>query len=1064
VVHPDLVWQDDLPDAPTHHGDLREAIIDEALGLESTRPALGRIFLGPAGSGKTHLLAGLRRRAMERGITFVMADLTDVKDFFDTLLLGFLVSLQQPGPDGQPQFRAILASVVDSLGAKEKGAHYVSRMAACKPAGLAALINGILQHLQRKYPAKTPLHRDVVRAMVLLNANDYESQSIGQTWLQGLEIDTAPQRLYGFAAPGKKPSDIVRGLSWLSSLRGPSIVAIDQLDPIVAHYQLAAQAQALQPQDESILLAKAILNDLCNGLGNLHTATSRTLPVVTCLETSFDTLKHYGLSANIDRYHEPQSLPPMTGAAVAEAVVRSRLDPAYEAAGFAAPYATWPFAPGFFAEAGGHFPRALLKRCEEHRKHCVRHGAITELHSLELDAVPPPAVRSGEGQAPLDQRFASLCAQANVGVLLDEKNEDELLSGLLVTAATCLVKEWPGSDTIDAVVDSDFPGRGRFMPLHARIRVIAQDNGTEKHYCLRALEKSHAAAYQARLRAAMTSAGIDRKLDFRRLVLFRAGALPGGRVTEQRTKDFFDRGGLLVKPRGEEIAALWALQQMAAEGHEAFDQWLQERRPVSGLRMMQEARLVKTPAAPQTGPGHEQDHGNGNGNKKEAGAPSAPLPVHSAPSETGALTPVAGEVRVGTRLIGGEARGSVVTLPLAELRKHVAIFAGSGSGKTVLVKRIIEEAALLGVPAIVVDTANDLAQLGEPWPQPQEAWEPKGATRADRYFQTTETIVWTPGLERGNPLRLEPLPDLAAVANDVDELNDAVAMARETLEGVVAPGRGEAARNRLGILTAALKFFAREGGGGLAAFVELLSDLPDDAGGGVSDAARHAAKMADALRSQMQLDPLLGPGGEALDPAVLLGLGQPGGRTRISVLNFAGLPTLDQQQQFLNRLAMTLFSWIKRNPARGEAALRGLLVLDEARDFVPSAAGTACRASFMRLTAQARKYGLGLVFATQAPKDIFNGIVSNCATSFYGTASSPAVINAIKELLQDKGGRGDDIARLGTGRFYVHNADVTQTPIKVATPLCLSHHRAPLTPDEITACAQASRARLGTAE
>ena len=50
------------------------------------------------------------------------------------------------------------------------------------------------------------------------------------------------------------------------------------------------------------------------------------------------------------------------------------------------------------------------------------------------------------------------------------------------------------------------------------------------------------------------------------------------------------------------------------------------------------------------------------------------------------------------------------------MTRHIAIFAGTGSGKTVLLRRILEEAALLGVPAIVLDTNNDLARLGQPWP------------------------------------------------------------------------------------------------------------------------------------------------------------------------------------------------------------------------------------------------------------------------------------------------------------------------------------------------------------
>ena len=1080
VVHPDLVWDDELPDAPGLHGGVCDEIIESARDLAGARPALGRLLLGPAGAGKTHLLAMLRRRAAGDGITFVMADLTDVRDFFETLLLGFVVSLQQPDATGRPQLHTLLSRLIGALSSTVDPEDYVRRLAAQKAEDFAAPTVDILRNLQRKDPVRTERHRDVIRAAVLLHARNYEVNSIGSTWLQGMEIEDEAKHRYGFAAARQKASDIVQGLSWLASLRGPTIIAIDQLDPIVAYNRQAARAERLKEEDESVELAKKILNDLCNGLGSLYTATLRTVPVVTCLESSLGTLKEYGLQSNLDRFEAPQSLAPLNDTDTAEALVRGRLDRAYAAEKFTPPYPTWPFAPGFFAGAIGHAPRELLKRCDAHRRACLRNARVTELLSFAEDQpARTPAAPTPSGD-PLDLRFEELRQLAAVPRLLDEAREDELLAGLMVTAAVCLVKESPESDAHDVVVDSEFPGKNSFMPLHARIRKITLDTGAERHYCLRGLEKSHARSYQTRLRAAMTSAGIDRKLDFRHLVLFRTHPVPSGSVTAALTKDFHDKGGLMVAPAPGEIATLWALQQLAAEGHDTFDEWLAARQPVHHLPMMQRARLAKAPES--TG--------------STAGETVAPPPAVSTKGGTAGTTGTKGtkgtsgtsgttdttgtrgttdttapaldvaaaqlsasdaELPVGRRVIGGKPKGDLLALPLLELRKHVAIFAGAGSGKTVLVKRLIEEAALLGVPAIVIDTANDLAQLGDPWPQPPAEWDPEDAAKAERYFQGTETVVWTPGLERGNPLHLEPLPDLAAVAGDVDELNDALAMAREALQDIVAPGNSETSRNRLGILTAALRFFAEQGGGRLEDFIALLGDLPADASGDISDAPRHASKMADALRSQMQIDPLLGGSGEALDPAVLLGLHTAPGRTRISVINFAGLPALDQQQQFLNRLAMSLFSWIKRHPADRSAPLRGLLVLDEARDFIPGVSKSPCRDSFVRLAAQARKYGLGLILATQAPKEIHNGIVSNCSTSFYGKGNSPAVINAIKELLKNKGGQGDDVARLSQGRFYVHNADVTRTPVKVGTRLCLSRHREPLAPKAIAERAQASR-------
>jgi DNA helicase HerA-like ATPase len=153
----------------------------------------------------------------------------------------------------------------------------------------------------------------------------------------------------------------------------------------------------------------------------------------------------------------------------------------------------------------------------------------------------------------------------------------------------------------------------------------------------------------------------------------------------------------------------------------------------------------------------------------------------------------------------------------------------------------------------------------------------------------------------------------------------------------------------------------------------------------------------------------------------------------------------EARQSFVNQLQMTLFTWIKQNPS----PTGRLYVLDEAQNFAPSQAGTACKASAVSLAAQARKYGLGMILATQLPKGIDNKIVSNCTTHFYGRMSAPVTIEATRELMSAKGGAADDIGRLTKGEFYF-STDGFSHPIKIMTPMCLSWHPPnPPTADEI---------------
>jgi hypothetical protein len=322
-------------------------------------------------------------------------------------------------------------------------------------------------------------------------------------------------------------------------------------------------------------------------------------------------------------------------------------------------------------------------------------------------------------------------------------------------------------------------------------------------------------------------------------------------------------------------------------------------------------------------------------------------------------------------------------------------------------------------------------------------------------------ILWTPGKANGNPLTLQPLPDFDAVKNDPEELNDALLMARDSLSEFVVKGSSDKAMKKQGILQSSLRFFASHySGGTLRDYAEMLQHLPDGAGPGVSKERELAQEMGDLLRVQISTNPLLNTTGSSLDPAVLFGDDRDRPTTRISVISLLGLPGLTAQRTFLNQLAMILFTWIKKNPKPPHRSIRGLLVIDEAKDFVPSQKSSECKESLLRLGAQARKYGLGLVFATQHPKEIEHKLIGNCSTHFYGLNNSPASLATLQEQMKLKGGHGNDIAQLKVGQFYFHSAGVSAgPPIKLQIDDCRSQKRL-LEEHEILEKAKASRAKI----
>jgi DNA helicase HerA-like ATPase len=302
--------------------------------------------------------------------------------------------------------------------------------------------------------------------------------------------------------------------------------------------------------------------------------------------------------------------------------------------------------------------------------------------------------------------------------------------------------------------------------------------------------------------------------------------------------------------------------------------------------------------------------------------------------------------------------------------------------------------------------------------------------------------VWTPGAASGNPMRLNPLPDFtshaATTAEREAEIAAAVDIAASSVGDLIIRGGGAAAK-QIAILKATLRHFARRGGT-IRDLAALLSEPPDDAIEKFEKGDKLARGLSEQLYAIIENDPLIGSTGTPLDPSLLLRADTPG-KTRVSVLSLVGLPGYDEKRRFVDQLASGLFSWIKKNPAP-PGGLLGLLVIDEARDYVPAGRAVPGKENVRRLAAQARKYGLGLLFATQEPKSIENSIVSNCSTLLGGKMSSPAAIAGLEQLLSDKGANATDVAKLTRGTFYFGSG--ADKPRKIATSLCLSHH--PSTP------------------
>ncbi|MFG2075546.1 ATP-binding protein [Nonomuraea maritima] len=1056
--------------------------IEEAAAASRTSP-LGVVIEGEGGAGKTHLLGWVRGAIAEAGGYFFLVDFSAGDDFWKRTAGAMVEDLGRPagGPGAPIQAMVALRRLADLAGVRERVDAAVDLGKGLDRDDLDALVNGLLARDRGLLRC-----RDTIRALALYAAATGPALDVAFDHLMSTEeAEEGDRQACGMSKAVKAPHEIAVELSTVLAMTGPSVIAVDQIDAILQH----SRTSSAEPRGD-------MLDELASGLMALVHATRRTLCLVACLPSSWTMISKHAIGTVRDRFRKSLILTTIATPDIARTLVERRFAVAFSEAGWAPPSPCWPIATAAFDTAPGRTPRTLLRSISAHVETCLAESEVRLLERFDLSG-SLSRVDKEERQpddadlARLDARFTELLAQAEVSGAFDPAHEDELAPALLAAGLRAWVKEQGDAGRLFSVD----PLPGRRPALHARLRqALAPDSEEQRHWTFRVIGARHHAAALKRLADGMEASGLGRDRPDRCFVVLRNQDWSDGPATRARMAQLKEHGGQSLTVRAGDLRVFEALRLMMAERDPEFDAWLRSRRPAGGTELLtcvlgptvlhstappeRAPQKARTPAPPHAdAPAAQPQARQGRSPAPRGMSADAPRLTHpggtdvpraaasdrtdlSRAADPGGAdlsrtaTPSRTDLSRGTSSGGGDATVSVgrrldtgadVELKLSALTRHTAVFAGSGSGKTVFLRRLVEECALHGVSSIVLDSNNDLARLGDPWPVPPAAWGEGDAVRAARYFAGTDVVIWTPGRSRGRPLSFQPLPDFAAVRDDPDELQSAIGLALEALAPRAAVS-GAAAKARKGkaVLREALEHFARAGGRGFPAFLAMLGALPFEASQ-IDRADVIAAELGQLLRAATITDSLFAGDGEPVDPAQLL-TPAPGRRARVSVISFAGLDP-DARPGFVNQLQMALFSWIKRHPAR-DRPLKGLYVMDEAQTLVSAASRTEALASTLTLASQARKYGLGLVFATQAPRGLHNQIAGNATTQFVGRLNSPTQITVVQELARARGGRAERVGRLEAGQFYAASDGVPEVLLR--TPQCLSHHPAdPLTEEEI---------------
>ena len=427
-----------------------------------------------------------------------------------------------------------------------------------------------------------------------------------------------------------------------------------------------------------------------------------------------------------------------------------------------------------------------------------------------------------------------------------------------------------------------------------------------------------------------------------------------------------------------------------------------------------------------------------------------------------------------------------------DLTTHAVCVGMTGSGKTGLCIGLIEEAAIDGVPAILIDPKGDLGNLlltfpnlqgsdFQPWINPDEArnknlspeeyadkqaalwskglgeWGQDGQ-RIQRLKESAETLIFTPGSNAGLPVSI--LSSFAAPGKEILEDND---LLRERISTTVSSLLGlvgieaDPIQSREHILLSTILDSTWRAGKNLdlATLIQQVQTPPIQKIGVLDLETFYSAK--DRFGLVMALNNLLAsPGFNAWLEGTPLDIGKilytPAGKPRIAIFSIAHLS--DPERMFFVSLLMNqVLSWMRSQP--GTNSLRAIVYMDEIFGYLPPTGNPPSKTPMLTLLKQARAFGVGMVFATQNPVDLDYKALSNMGTWFIGRLQTERDKARLLDGLESAASGGFNrsqiekiISDLGSRVFLVNNTH-EDAPELFQTRWVLSYLRGPLTRDQI---------------
>ena len=380
----------------------------------------------------------------------------------------------------------------------------------------------------------------------------------------------------------------------------------------------------------------------------------------------------------------------------------------------------------------------------------------------------------------------------------------------------------------------------------------------------------------------------------------------------------------------------------------------------------------------------------------------------------------------------GKERGTEtkVELPKEALHRHLMALGASGSGKTVLCKCLMEEAVRNDIPVVIVDPQGDISSLalkGNP-----EEMESHGIplTMQEEYFEKARIAIFTPASSKGIPISVNPL-SFPSKDTPHEEAILALDLTATSLSSFLGYDLGsDAGKGSKAYLFTLLENLWRKGETikDMAHMAELVLSPPQEIAETLKSfvTRREPQEIARKLRFLTVGTPaLMFQKGVRINMDMFMDKSD--GKVPLNIIYMNTLSSTNDKQFFLATLLRELYCWMLKNPSED---IQLLFYVDEIAPYIPPyPRNPPPKEAYAFLFKQARKYGVGLVAATQNITDIDYKALAQVNTWCLGRMMTQQDIARVKQIIQSIDPTHAEtvlqkLPSLRTGEFLMLSPDV----------------------------------------